>query len=102
MEAFWRYGEKIIIREAGEERLSRGFIRTESISSPEKEARLTPMGLADDRRYIILAPAHALSGRAGAEIRSGERVFELLRCEMTGGDHWEGLMRLKGGDGDAG
>ncbi len=95
------YASEIVVREGGKERGAKAFIQPISISSPDYERRATAMGLADDRRYLLIAEPAALSGESGAEISCGGKCYELLRCElMGGGSHWEGLLRLKGGGGD--
>jgi len=93
-----KYAQTVTVRSAGGEKTAKAFIQPESTVSPEYEAKPTPLGLADDRRYIIIAEPGAFGNDGGAEICWNGQVFELLRREkLGGGSHWEGIMRLKGG-----
>lgn len=96
------FASTVIIREAGEERAAKAFVEPISVTSPEEEGRATIMGLADDRRYLLIAERAAIECGDEVELCCGDRVYELLRCEMVGGSHWEGIMKLKGGSGHAG
>lgn len=95
--------EKISLVENGAEREARAFIQPVSVTNPDYMGRPTPAGTADDRRYLLIAESAAISeGKGGITVRLGDRSFEVLRCElMGGGSHWEGIMRLKAGGGDA-
>lgn len=95
------YAETVTVREGDTERTAKAFIQPESVGSPDYESRPTAMGLADDRRYLIIAERTAFSGSGKVEICCGDRVYELLRRELLWrGSHWEGHMRLKGGNGN--
>ena len=95
------FAEELTIRGGDGEKTARAFIQPINSTSPEYEKRPTPMGFADDRRYLIIAELSAFEGGEILEICSGEKVYELLRRELIGGSHWEGIMRLKGGSGNA-
>ena len=91
------FASRVTVYENGTEREARAFIEPINPTSPEYTYRPTPMGMEDDRRYLIIAEPDAFYGTGEAEIRCGERTYQLLRCElMGGGSHWEGIMRLKG------
>ncbi|MBQ8263454.1 MAG: hypothetical protein IJV74_03405 [Clostridia bacterium] len=93
-----RYAQDVVIEEGGEKKAAKAFIQPLSISSPENEGRATPMGMADDRRYLLITAADAINTGENALISCGDRVYSLLRCElMGGGSHWEGIMKLKAG-----
>lgn len=95
------FARQVTVREGGAERRAKAFIQPLNISSPEYVGRPTPMGTVDDRRYLLIAEPGALSGAGDVCIDCDGKAYELLRCElMGGGSHWEGILRLKAGDGD--
>lgn len=91
----------VTITEGGNERQARAYIQPLSVTSPEKGYRATPMGIEDDRRYLLIAEIGALESGDDTSVSCGGRVYELLRCERLGnGSHWEGILRLKAGGED--
>ena len=95
------WAQDVTVRQGGEEKHARAFIQPLSVTSPRENAAATPAGVSDERLYLLIIGPDAVSG-PGGEIVSGGRVYQVLRCEeMGGGSHWEGLLRLKGGAGDA-
>ena len=95
------WAQDVTVRQGGEEKHARAFIQPLSVTNPRENAVATPAGVSDERLYLLLIGPDAVSGNGG-EIVSGGKVYQMLRCEeMGGGSHWEGLLRLKGGVGDA-
>ena len=95
------WARDVTVRQGGEEKSARAFIQPLSVTNPREKAAATPAGVSNERLYLLIIGPDALSG-GGGEIVSGGKVYQLLRCEeMGGGSHWEGLLRLKGGAGDA-
>ena len=95
------WAQDVTVRQNGEEKHARAFIQPLSVTNPRENAAATPAGVSDERLYLLIIGPEAVNG-GGGEIVSGGRVYQLLRCEeMGGGSHWEGLLRLKGGAGDA-
>ncbi len=95
---------EVCITEEGQKRTSRAFIQPVSITSPEDMGTPTPAGTVDERRYLLIAePGAIIGGRDGITVELDGKVFQILRCElMGGGSHWEGIMKRKAVDGDAG
>lgn len=91
--------EAVTVTEQGQVRTARAFIQPVSVTQPEYTGKPTVAGVADDRRYLLIAEPGAITqGGRGIEVQMGDRRFEVLRCEMLGGgSHWEGIMKLKGG-----
>ena len=95
------WARNVTVRQGGVEKSARAFIQPLSVINPREKAAATPAGVSDERLYLLIIGPDAVSGQGG-EIVSGGKVYQLLRCEeMGGGSHWEGLLRLKGGAGDA-
>ena len=95
------WAQDVTVRQGGEEKRARAFIQPLSVTSPRENAAATPAGVSDERLYWLIIGPDAVSG-PGGEIVSGGQVYQVLRCEeMGGGSHWEGLLRLKGGAGNA-
>ena len=61
-------------------------------------------GVHDHRRYLLIAqPGAIVYGGRGITVEAEGKEYELLRCELLGGgSHWEGIMKLKAGDENAG
>lgn len=96
------YARRVTVSEGGESREARAFIQPLSVTEPETQASALPCGVADKRRFLLIAaPGAILSGEGPVEISCGGKTYVLLRREMIGGSHWEGLMRLKAGGGGA-
>lgn len=89
------YALDVTVREGGEERSAKAFIEPLSPIKPDYLSRPTVMGREDDRRYLLIAESAAFSGVGEAEVCCGDRVYEVLRRELMGESHWEGIMRLK-------
>ena len=95
------WAREVTVRQGGEEKCARAFIQPLSVTSPRENAAATPAGVSDERLYLLIIGPGTVSG-PGGEIVSGGQVYQVLRCEeMGGGSHWEGLLRLKGGAGNA-
>ena len=95
------WAQDVTVRQGGEEKHARAFIQPLSVTNPQENAAATPAGVSDERLYLLIIGPEAVNG-GGGEIVSGDKVYQLLRCEeMGGGSHWEGLLRLKGGAGNA-
>ena len=67
----------------------------------------TPPGIAERRKYLLVAPPEAFCGQhegCRATVSSGGLLYELLGAEpmMLSGNitHWEGILRKIGRDGD--
>ena len=96
------FGDEILARRGGEERSFRGFLQPVSVTTPDEAERFLPAGRRDERRFLLIAEAGAFSGDSDlASIFYRGREFLILRLEEIHGGHWEGLLRLKGGFGDA-
>lgn len=97
------YAQSVVVTEGKVSREARAFIQPLSVTDPEERGSALPCGTADDRRYLLIAaPGAILSEDEPVEIQCGGRNYCLLRREkMGGGTHWEGLLRLKAGGGDA-
>ena len=95
--AIFGFAEKVSAALGNEVWSFRAFIEPESAHSPE-EGEITPAGICDGRRYLIVAHPEAFSGtEAGAQISAKSGVFELIRLEKMPSGHWEGVMRRKAG-----
>ena len=95
------WAQAVTVRQGGEEKHARAFIQPLSVTSPHEKAAATPAGVSDERLSLLIIGPEAVNGDGG-EIVSGGKVYQMLRCEeMGGGSHWEGLLRLKGGAGNA-
>lgn len=79
-------------------RVRRAFLRPESLRRPETP-EMSPAGISDERRWLLIMEADDLQGPV--TITDGNREYILMRRELIGGDHIEGLLCLKAGDGDA-
>ena len=78
----------------------RAFLRPVSVRNPETP-ELSPAGVRDERRWLIVLPPMALSGQVSVSADGTD--YLLLRFEeIGGGDHIEGLLCRKAGDPDAG
>lgn len=87
---------------ADDGRLFRGFVQPLSVTSPDNEGQYAVPGLTDERRYLLIASLSAFSGfDRPKQICFGGKTYTLLRLEEIAGSHWEGVLRLKGGGGDA-
>lgn len=97
------FAQSVVVTEGGASREARAFIQPVSVTDPEEPASALPCGVADDRRYLLIAAPEAIvSENEPVEIACGGRRYVLLRRErIGGGTHWEGVMRLKAGGGDA-
>ena len=96
-----RWARDVTVRQGGTEKNAKAFIQPLSVTSPRENAAATPAGVSDERLYLLIIGPDTVHG-GGGEIVSGGKVFQVLRCEeMGGGSHWEGLLRLKGGAGNA-
>ena len=95
------WAQDVTVRQGGEEKHTRAFIQPLSVTNPRENTAATPAGVSDERLYLLIIGPEAVNG-GGGEIVSGGKVYQLLHCEeMGGGSHWEGLLRLKGGAGNA-
>lgn len=95
---------EVSIFEEGQQRRARAFIQPVSVTDPEDMGTPTPAGTVDGRRYLLIAEPGAIAkGRDGITVELNGKLFQVLRCElMGGGSHWEGIMKRKAVDGDAG
>lgn len=101
-------GRPLILRSAERPgaRSVRGFVQPLSPRDASEQGRPARPGRPDRREYLLLVPAAALeAGETDVIVSDGERVYELLRAEPVYADgttgHWEGVLRLKGGTGNA-
>lgn len=93
--AVFRYGETVTVTDDIGTHSVRAFLQPVSLTAPETP-EATPAGLRDGRRWRIIMEPIELSGNVS--ILYGGREYLLLRREQIGGgDHIEGLLRLKGG-----
>ena len=94
-----RFAKTVTVTDAMGSRSARAFLRPASLRSPETP-ELCPAGAADGRRWRLILEPMALCGTVTVTIDG--RAYVLLRREMIGGgDHIEGLLCRKAGDGDA-
>ncbi|MGN1002553.1 MAG: hypothetical protein ACI4PC_07250 [Oscillospiraceae bacterium] len=95
------WAKSVVVTENGESREAKAFIQPLSVTEPEERGRPLPCGVADDRRYrLIAAPGAILSEDGPVEIAWDGKRYVLLRRERLD-THWEGVLRLKAGGGDA-
>lgn len=90
------FARPAVIRRDGGEKPARVFIQPVSVTAPEREGLPTPAGLADERRYLIIAGpgAFELEGAGPVTVECAGRLFRLLRFEeMGGGSHCEGVLK---------
>ena len=97
---FSRFAETVTLRDDNGSRRVRAFLRPASVAEPETPL-LSPAGVLDERRWRIILEPVVLSGPV--TVISGGTEYLLLRYELIGGgDHIEGLLCRKAGDGYAG
>jgi hypothetical protein len=101
-----KYGSGITVRCAAGVRTARGFISPLDFAEYENLSHRTRPGAVGRAKYLLIAESCALTGEEeSADVECGGRLYELVRFERvgTGADmaHWEGVLRLKGGAGNA-
>ena len=94
-----RFARTVTVTDDLGSRSARAFLWPVSVQSPEAPQR-SPAGIADGRRWRILLEPMALEG--AVTVTAEGTAYLLLRREFIGGgDHIEGLLCRKAGDGDA-
>jgi len=110
MSIFERYGEEFfaVTDLCPMGRVTRAFLSPISQTSREGLSRLTPAGIVDRGRFLLIAPASALPEGERLELVTGGGVkYSVLRCDRMGTGvpiegHIEAVLRLEGREnGDA-
>ena len=89
------YAADAVITDSGGERNIKAFVEPVSITNPEEKGMITPAGVRDDRRYLLITSADAVT-EEGSTVSCGGENYEILRWEVIGGaSHTEALMKRK-------
>jgi len=102
-----KYGQTLTVVVRGETapRQIRGFVQSLEPDRPEKGRAPSPLGVVNQARRRLIAPASAFSGKEkDVYIGLEGRLYRMLRREKIGSGeaaHWECILRESGVRSDA-
>jgi len=87
-----RFARSVTVTDGGGNHVVRAFLQPVSLSKPEAP-KITPGGLADTGRWLILMEPMTLTGTV--TVTADGTVFRMLRRENCG-SHMEGILVRRG------